>query len=66
MLCIPEEWVCDGEPHCLDHSDEGIGCTAHLECDSFQCKNGHCLPNNWRCDGRDDCQDNSDEEDCGK
>lgn len=64
--CIPKEYVCNDNYDCLDHSDEEIGCTQILPCDTFRCKNGHCIPNEWKCDGSNDCHDNSDEIGCGK
>lgn len=64
--CIPKEYVCNDNYDCPDRSDEEIGCTLSLPCDTFQCKNGHCIPHEWRCDGSDDCHDNSDELGCGR
>uniref|UniRef100_W4VRI0 Putative yolkless n=1 Tax=Corethrella appendiculata TaxID=1370023 RepID=W4VRI0_9DIPT len=65
-MCIPQDLVCDGVNHCLDNSDETIGCLdIENKCKGFLCKNKHCLSNiDWVCDGRDDCGDNSDEEHC--
>lgn len=64
--CISEAYVCNKKFDCWDKSDEEAGCKVHINCDSFQCTNGHCVPLEWQCDGDDDCGDNSDEKDCRK
>lgn len=67
-LCVPLENVCDGVQHCVDNSDESVGCkNIESRCKGFLCKNKHCLSNKkWVCDGHNDCGDNSDELDCCK
>jgi V8-like Glu-specific endopeptidase len=59
--CIPNAFVCDGNPDCSDGGDEN-NCT----CDSsqFTCLNKKCLPQSSHCDGMNDCGDFSDEINC--
>lgn len=65
--CIPQVWVCDGDPDCDGGADER-DCSVLLSrtCPPSQhrCGNGACLPNEWRCDGDPDCSDMSDEMGC--
>lgn len=65
--CIPQVWVCDGDPDCEDGADER-DCYLLLArtCSSGQhrCGNGACIPADWRCDGDPDCSDQSDESGC--
>lgn len=65
--CIPQVWVCDGDPDCDGGADER-DCSALLTrtCPPSQhrCGNGACLPVEWRCDGDPDCSDMSDEMGC--
>lgn len=55
--------MCDGEPHCQDHSDE-LECHKMEGC-SHQCDESRCIPENFLCDGEKDCLDGSDEANCG-
>uniref|UniRef100_A0A0K0DP36 Low-density lipoprotein receptor domain class A n=1 Tax=Angiostrongylus cantonensis TaxID=6313 RepID=A0A0K0DP36_ANGCA len=64
--CVPLKWKCDGEPDCLDESDELFHC-ARCGSDEFHCQSGRCLPKAYICDGTQDCgangvDDNSDED----
>ncbi|KAK0395085.1 hypothetical protein QR680_001108 [Steinernema hermaphroditum] len=67
--CIPQSWVCDGEPDCPGREDERnctkLVCKANtFECPAFGTNTITCAPNTWKCDGQNDCADESDEKDC--
>lgn len=64
--CYKEEDRCDGDPVCIDKSDE-LNCdkwVCNSENGTFLCGNGRCIYEQWVCDGANDCDDGTDEINC--
>lgn len=61
-MCISLKWQCDGDPDCLDESDE-VGCR-HCTENEFTCDNGLCITKSQRCDGTTNCPSGEDESNC--
>lgn len=67
--CIDQDWKCDGDHDCDDHSDE-TKCKAEphkntcIETEWACLYEEQCILNNWKCDGDEDCFDGSDEKNC--
>uniref|UniRef100_A0A8C5A5R6 EGF-like domain-containing protein n=1 Tax=Gadus morhua TaxID=8049 RepID=A0A8C5A5R6_GADMO len=61
LTCVPENWLCDGEPDCSDASDEtDTSCKCPLN--HFQCIGTRkCIHFNKLCNGARDCDDGYDE-----
>ncbi|KAK7572041.1 hypothetical protein V9T40_014513 [Parthenolecanium corni] len=61
--CIDKGLICDGIPHCYDHSDETTKLCSSIGCPSFmyRCHYGACVGVSSICDGVPDCIDGSDE-----
>lgn len=63
VKCIPNEYVCNYEYDCDDHSDEQ-NCEPRCEQDEFRCRNNECIFIEYKCNCIDDCSDGSDEDNC--
>ena len=67
LICITDNWLCDGFPHCLDMSDELSPqyCNRTKTCDTddmFLCEDGAtCISKKSTCNGLNNCPDASDE-----
>lgn len=61
--CIKSEYMCDGQVHCTDRSDETSRHCSTLACPKiyFRCNYGACVDGNAACNGIQECADNSDE-----
>ena len=63
LICIPENYRCDGDDDCVNASDESVSlCTPPCSDDMFACADGlKCIPSSKLKNCADDCADGSDE-----